>query len=615
MDELQALWDAEDWPGAARRVRELALEAEDYTAVMSLVRWRKRLAPHLAPTDGNAVRVALLGNATTEFLAPIVELLLEAHGLRPSVHLGGYDTLAWECLQPDSGTAAFGPDVIAVVQSPLGIQDWPAATAAERDAGAWAQGRVDGLLSLFESAHANMGCDIIADTLHRLPLRPHGSLAPRLAADRNRLIGEMNRQLAARAPDYVVLHDVDMMSSVVGLDRWVDYRWWYQAKQPMSFRSGIEYARSLTRLIASIFRGSRKCLVLDLDNTLWGGVVGDDGVSGLAVGAGNPVGEAFVAFQDYLKQLKDRGIILTVCSKNELDNARAPFTELPDMVLSLDDFAAFRASWDPKPDNIRAIAQDLNIGLDAMVFVDDNPAERAIVRQLLPEVAVVELTDDPSDYARILDAAGWFEVPRLSQEDTLRTQQYQANTQREELRSSADDYGTYLQSLEQRAVIRPFEDRHLDRITQLVNKTNQFNLTTRRENRSAIEARMRGDNYLTAYVRLGDRFGDNGLISVWYGHMEGTVLEIEQWLMSCRVFNRGIEHHLMNYVAEQAKSHGIDRVCGRYIPTAKNKLVADLYERLGFTCTVRHEDGSTDWELALADYRPTTTFVESVEDY
>jgi len=413
----------------------------------------------------------------------------------------------------------------------------------------------------------------------------------------------------------VLLHDVDMMSATVGLDQWIDYRWWYQAKQPMGFRWAVEYARSLSRMVASVLLGSRKCLVLDLDNTLWGGVVGDDGVSGLAVGAGNPVGEAFVAFQDYLRQLKDRGVILTVCSKNELENARAPFTDLPGMVLSLEDFAAFRANWDPKPDNIRAIARDLNIGTDAMVFVDDNPAERAIVRQLLPEVAVVELTDDPSDYARLLDATGWFETPRLSQEDTIRTQQYQANTQREELLSSVDDYETYLQSLNQRAVIQPFEERHLDRITQLVNKTNQFNLTTRRENRSAIEARMRDERYLTAYVRLGDRFGDNGLISVWYGRIDGTVLDIEQWLMSCRVFNRGVEQHLMNYIADQARRRGVERIQGSYLPTPKNKLVADLYERLGFTRTASQEDGGTEWELALEDYRPATTFVETVEDY
>jgi len=436
-----------------------------------------------------------------------------------------------------------------------------------------------------------------------------------MPGDRNTLIRAVNRDLAARAPDYVFLHDVEAISTGHGVGHWVDERMWFQAKQPMSFDSMMPYVHSLARLIASMFRQSAKCLVLDLDNTLWGGVVGDDGVAGLDLGPGSPVGEAFTAFQDYVAQLKARGVLLAVCSKNEDANARAPFKELPTMSLALEDFAAFKANWDPKPDNIRAIAEELNIGLDAMVFVDDNPAERSLVEQTLADVRVLQLSDDPADYPGILDRTGWFDVPRISAEDTARTRQYRHNTQRNELRGQHTDYEGYLRSLEQKGIIRPFEELHLDRITQLINKTNQFNLTTLRQSRSEVEDRMRKDDYVTAYVRLADRFGDNGLISVWYGRCEGTRLVIEQWLMSCRVFNRGVEHLLMNYITEQVGRRGLTEIHGTYVPTPKNGLVASLYPSLGFQCVEEAANGTTEWTLALDRYEPRAVFIDTVDEF
>ena len=615
MQELQSSWEAEDWPVALQRLRHLALGATDHRTMASLGRWAKRLAEHDNPAERPEVRVALLGNATTTFLTPHLELLLSAHGFNPVIHEAGYDTAAWECLHPDSDTASFAPQVAVVVQSPLAVKDWPPITTIREEAQAWVQDYVDQWLALFEAANANMGCDIIVDTLHSLPLRPHGHLAPRLPGDRNTLIRAVNRDFADRAPEYVFLHDVEAIAANKGVGHWTDERMWFQAKQPMSFESMVPYVQSLARHIASMFRESAKCLVLDLDNTLWGGVVGDDGVAGLALGPGNPVGEAFSAFQDYVAQLKARGVILAVCSKNEDANARAPFKELSTMSLTLEDLASFKANWDPKPDNIRAIAEELNIGLDAMVFVDDNPAERSLVEQTLPIVRVLHLSDDPADYPGMLDRTGWFDTPRISTEDASRTQQYQDNTQREHLREQHTDYEGYLRSLRQEAVIHPFEELHIDRITQLVNKTNQFNLTTQRQNRSEVEDRMHSDDYLTAYVQLADRFGDNGLISVWYGRCDGTRLIIEQWLMSCRVFNRGVEHLLMNYIAVQGGRRGITEIHGTYIPTPKNGLVANLYPSLGFQCANEDITGTTEWVLALDRYEPRNVFIETSNEY
>jgi len=615
MQELQSYWDAEDWPTALQRLRHLALGATDHRTMASLGRWARRLAEHDNPKERPEVRVALLGNATTTFLTPYLKLLLSAHGFNPVIHETGYDTTAWECLQPGSDTASFAPQVAVVVQSPLAVKDWPVVTTTLEEAQTWVRAYVDGWLCLFEAAHTNMGCDIIVDTLHSLPLRPHGHLAPRLPGDRNTLIRAVNRDLADRAPEYVFLHDVEALAANNGVRHWTDERMWFQAKQPMSFESMVPYVQSLARHIASMFRESAKCLVLDLDNTMWGGVVGDDGVAGLALGPGDPVGEAFSAFQDYVAQLKARGVILAVCSKNEDANARAPFTELSTMSLTLEDLASFKANWDPKPDNIQAIAKELNIGLDAMVFVDDNPAERSLVEQTLPSVRVLHLSDDPADYPGMLDRTGWFDTPRISAEDTARTRQYQENTERDHLREHHTDYEGYLRSLGQEAVIRPFEELHIDRITQLINKTNQFNLTTKRQNRSEIEERMHGEEYLTAYVRLADRFGDNGLISVWYGRCEGARLVIEQWLMSCRVFNRGVEQFLMNYIAEVAGRRGLTEIHGTYVPTPKNALVANLYQSLGFQRVDDATNGTTEWMLALDQYEPPDVFIDTVDEY
>jgi FkbH-like protein len=615
MKALQALFDAGDYAAAHRRVGRLALTAGDYQTVAALGKWRRRLRkqnPDYAPDGHVPVKLALLGNATTNFIAPHLELMLAAHGITPIIHQAGYDSMAWEFLSGASDTATFDPQVAVVVQSPFALHDWPTGNISGDDAENWCRATVDRSLSMFDSAHGNMNCDIIVDTLHPFPAQPYGNLGAQIPGDRNSLLRQYNQMLAADAPDYLYLHDVDALSGLHGRRDWVDQRLWYQAKQPMSFQSMVPYVQSLARMIASMFRGSKKCLVLDLDNTLWGGVVGDDGIAGLAIGPGDPVGEAFAGFQDYIKQLGDRGVILAVCSKNEEKNAREPFESLPDMVLSLNDFASFKANWDPKPDNIRKIATELNIGLESMVFVDDNPAERAIVEQMLPEVAVVELSEEPAEYTQLLDAAGWFEPVRLSAEDAMRTRQYQQNTERAKIMDTATDYDSYLQSLEQRAEIRPFEEQHIDRITQLVNKTNQFNLTTIRHNRSGISERMQRDDYVTLYARLSDRFGDNGLISVCYGKCENDCLTVEQWLMSCRVFKRGVEETVMNFLVEAARAKDIAKIVGRYAPTEKNGLVSDHYAKMGFEKTAELDDGTTEWALALSQYEARETSIKII---
>ena len=608
MTDPNGLIDAGRFAEAFGALLENARCGCSYAELRRLVQARQRLAAAgFQPTEGlTPLRVAVAGDATTAYLTPILSLLLECRGLSPSIHEVPYASIEAELLRENTALGEFRPQLVALLQTPLAISDWPPDTAGEAEAIQFAEARTATSLALCRAAHERLACEVVLDNWHLLPERPHGSWARRMPAERNAIIRRMNAILDRDAAPWVHLHDVESLASSYGLERWIDRRLWYHAKQPIGFPSVGRYLKSLSTTIAAPYRASVKCVVLDLDNTLWGGVIGDDGLAGIKVRQGDAEGEAFQAFQRHILRLKQRGVLLAVCTKNEPDTARAPFGELPDMVLKLDDFVAFKAGWDPKPQSLVAIAQELNLGLDALAFVDDNPVERAHVRVALPTVRVVELPEDPADYPAALDQSGWFEVGGLSAEDLLRTEQYLANAHRTALATSMEDYVSYLASLDQRARIGPFEPAQLDRIAQLVSKTNQFNLTTRRASRSELEQLMGRPDVYTATVRLTDRFGDNGLIAVWYGSIVGNGLHIDQWLMSCRVFNRGVEQMLMNYVVSLARQRGLSEIVGEYRPTAKNRVVHDLYPRLGFTAAAA--PGSTDdasvWTLPVATYQP-----------
>ncbi len=340
--------------------------------------------------------------------------------------------------------------------------------------------------------------------------------------------------------------------------------------------------------------------MLDLDNTLWGGVIGDDGLEGIVLGQSDPTGEAYLAVQQLALRLRARGIVLAVASKNELDTARSPFLSHPEMLLKETDIAVFQANWQTKSDNLVAIARALNIGTDALVLLDDNPAERAQVRQTLPEVAVPELPEDPAYFATTLSAAGYFESVRLMDEDLHRAEQYQANSRRAELLASTGDMSAYLRSLAMVATFAPFDSVGRGRITQLINKTNQFNLTTRRYTESQVQ-QLEETAALALQIRLTDTFGDNGMVAVVICATEGKTWFIDTWLMSCRVLGRQLEEATLNVVVECARRDGVTTLVGRYVPTERNDLVRQHYKKLGFVLE-REEGTESEWRLRVADY-------------
>ena len=413
---------------------------------------------------------------------------------------------------------------------------------------------------------------------------------------------EFNRRLAQQAQQQsLLLLDVNALASLVGTSQWSAGRYWYAAKYPFAASMIPLYADHVMRILGAQMGRSRRVLVMDLDNTMWGGVVGDDGIEGLALGSGSPLGDVYSALQRMALSLKQRGIILCVSSKNDEAIALDAFRNHPEMILKEDDIVAFRVNWDDKAANIKAIAGAIDLGLDSFVFLDDNPAERKRVREALPSVAVPELPDDPSDWLAVFQAAGYFEQASFSKEDRFRAGFYKANALRAAQMERIGDHDDYLRSLAMTLSIAPFDSTGRKRIVQLIAKSNQFNLTTRRYSEAEIAAMQSNSTVFAIQARLQDIFGDNGMISVVICRQTGPSWEIDTWIMSCRVLGRRVEEGLLQYLVEQARLRGITEITGRYIPTAKNGLVRDHFSRLDFIQT-GSQNGETTWQLAVGSY-------------
>ncbi len=562
-----------------------------------------------APPSGlttRPIRLAILGSCTTAHLAAGIRVGALRRGIHVTLYEGEYGQYLQELADPESGLHRFAPNAILFAFDALHLT---AGIHAGMDAASVRDMRdamLERVTECWKLARALAQGQVIQQT--PLPIIPRlmGSNEPRLPGSRAAVAADIAAALAARADAAGVdICAVDAAAARDGIAAWHDPAMWHRAKQEIAQRAAPVYGDVVGRLLAAAQGRSFKCLVLDLDNTLWGGVVGDDGLDGLVLGQGSALGEAHLAFQDYARELSRRGVILAVCSKNDEANAVEPFDRHPEMLLRRADIACFKANWSDKATNLRAIAQELNIGLDSLVFVDDNPFERNLVRQELPMVAVPELTDDPASYAATIADAGYFESVTISKEDLSRAAQYQANQARAAERGAATDLPAYLRGLEMRLIWKTFDRLGLSRIVQLINKTNQFNLTTKRYTEAEILDVMADDRAFGLQLRLLDRFGDNGIIAIVIGRLTGTDCQIDTWLMSCRVLGRGVEAATLNLIAAQAAAMGAERLIGTYIPTAKNPMVADHYQKLGFDAA---------GILSLGSFTPIETFIESQED-
>lgn len=588
---------------AVAALRSVVLPTMDYTSAQSLLRVFKQLLGRVQ--SRHKIKLAVTGSFTTSQLVSLIQLHLFAAGIDADIYEADYGVFRQEILDSSSGLYAFTPQVLFLATTWRDLAHRPESASDLAEEARRLEAEQRDWSGLWQAVKAKLRCEVIQNNFVLPSWRAFANYEMRQPGSLTRHVAGANRSMEESAPSFVTIHDVDHLASIWGRWSWDDPRFFNQAKLPCAPEYLVDYAHSVASLIAAKLGLARKCLVLDLDNTLWGGVIGDDGLGGIRLGQGDPEGEAFQEFQKYVMALRRRGVLLAVCSKNREETALEVFEKHPEMVLRRDDISCFIANWEDKATNLSRIAKALNIGRDALVFVDDNPAERSIVRQVHPEVAVPELPDDVTGYVKAIEQQRYFQALSVGAEDLQRTEYYRADAIRHELQCAATDMESYLRSLGMFARISTIDASCLERSVQLIQRSNQFNLTTRRRSAAEVSALLLDPSWITRTVSLKDRFGDNGLISVLLAQVRRDYLEIDTWLMSCRVLKRGVEHFLLHHLWLMAGNLGLKSIRGKFIPTPKNELVRKHYAELGFTPIGHGSNGETAWELSLAETQPT----------
>lgn len=561
----------------------------------------------------STVKLAILSDNAPQQLSYVLKADLWQQGFLPEIYSGEIDSLELEILDPASGLHEFKPQYVWLNLCSQAYRERFYHAEPERKEQLPEQYAAE--VGAMIEALAGQGFQIIVNLLAPPLERMFGNYSLQTLHSLHASVAEVNRRLEeiVRRTPQCYLNDVAFLASRVGLDTWYDERLWAHSK----YMCSTACFPLLTESVSATIRVARgrltKCLVLDLDNTLWGGVIGDDGLEGIELG-GIGSGESFTRFQRYLLQLRNRGLLLAVCSKNNDEVARAVFQQHSAMVLRESDIAVFVANWNAKSANIEEIGRILNIGLDSLVFVDDSPFERNEVRQALPMVQVPEMPEDPADFPAFLEAAGYFEAVTFSNDDRKRAQMYQEEAQRTTLQAGAKDIREYLASLEMKIACRPFDAQHLPRIAQLLQRSNQFNLRTQRFSESQCHDFMtRPEEYPCFHVKLRDKVGDYGLISVVCAQKVGDRLDILEYVMSCRVLNRGVEQYTVSFLADYCRHHGLTTLRGEYVATEKNKMVSRFYEQFGFT-RVATSDSRSVWELAVDGFVAPEVFLRDEQD-
>ncbi|MDX2031471.1 MAG: HAD-IIIC family phosphatase [Blastocatellia bacterium] len=569
------------------------------TAVYTLAR-AERLRGRLPLTP---CRLAILRSFTVEPLVPLARAMALAGGIDLTVQTGDFNAYAQEILDPGSRLHQFAPDAVllAVQTRDIAPELWdgfPSLSEERRQAAAERViAELEGLLArLRESSAAHI-------IVHGLELPPHaglGILESRASAGQRESIREINRRLREFAATRRGVHllDYDEVIAGYGRERWYDERRWLTMRLPMVADAMPRLAEEWVRYLHPIAGRICKALVVDLDNTLWGGVIGEDGMEGIQLDAGYP-GAAFQALQRAILDLRDRGVLVAISSKNNAADALAAIERHPGMRLRPEHFAAMRIDWNDKAANLRAIASELNIGVDAIAFLDDNPAERALIRRELPEATVIELPADPMGFAAALRRSPVFERLTISAEDRERGRYYAEQRQRSDLQHSTASLDDYYRSLAQRVAVRPADAQTVPRIAQLTQKTNQFNLTTRRYTEQQIEALAGAPDSRVYSARVEDRFGDHGLVGVAIVRAHDAVWEIDAFLLSCRVIGRTVETALLAFLAAEARAAGAARLAGWFLPTKKNAPAEAFYPSHQFQLARKSDEG-TWWTLDLA---------------
>lgn len=528
------------------------------------------------------IRIAVLGSASIQHFVMALRYALSREELHVDIYEGGYDGIAMDVFDVESPLYRFKPEIVILLTHYLDVRQFPEVLEEAEET----KKRLEHATSYYETIWGFLkqipGCHVLQSNFVIPPEHVLGNLETQCGYSRTVFYRDINTWLAGRSPAFVTIVDLELTAGYIGKYRWFDYPAWFLNKSGISLSCIEEAAWAFAKQILAIRGRIRKCLVLDLDHTLWGGVVGEEGSRGIELGPESPLGEAYQYFQKYLLELKAKGVLLAVCSKNDEGTAKAPFQENPNMILKLEDISCFVANWEDKASNLRKIASELNIGTDSLAFFDDNPAEREIVRRFLPEVHVIDVPEDPALYALQLDREAVFEWRQITEEDRLRSDSYLRNRQREEMELQYVNYGEYLKALEMKGSVERLSEKEAGRFVQLLNKSNQFNVRTKRYTEEEIGSLCSDENARCLYAALSDRFSRYGLISCVILRKQGGICFIESWVMSCRVLKRNVEQFIFSEIIHTAKEMGCHTIEGEYIPTSKNKLVAGLYDSLGF---------------------------------
>lgn len=605
----RALLEAGD-TARARGALTAAVTSDDELATWLAA---SRLVAKLGREDARrTLRVAVLSSHTGGQFTAALGVAASVHGLHLETYQTGYRTYEHEILDPGSDLYAFAPDAVVLAADQREVRLPELSTDPEADL----TSEVERWTGLWSTLTERAGATVLHLTF--VPpladaLGSHGAVHP---GGRRRLLRRLNLALGEAAGPGVHLVDLESVAYAVGEAGFSDPAYWFRSKHAIGLAATPAVAQAVGDTLAAAVGAGRKLVVLDLDNTLWGGVIGEDGLGGITLGDG-PTGEAFVEVQRYLSSLRQRGLLLAVSSKNDPEVARLPFEQHPEMVLRLEDFVAFETSWEPKAKSIIRIAEELDLGLEAVVFVDDNPAERAAVRHELPMVGVVELPPKPSGYVRAVAAFPGLQTVSVTAEDLRRTDQYRARRQATELEASSGSREDYLAGLQMRATVEPLLDVNRNRVVQLIGKTNQFNLTGYRHTTADVDRLDNTDRSLVWGLRLTDRFDDHGLVSVLIGVPEDNdpeTLRIDTFVMSCRVLGRTVETTLLTAVVDWAGQHGYRRVLGHFIPSGRNTPAATVLPDAGFheivggptPAPAEHAEGPVrTWEFLIGQDDPT----------
>lgn len=595
-------------------MRELEYPVDANYILSKKKRIRRELRENNVKKNFVSVRVAILGGSTTSEVKDCLELFLLDEGMDPAFYESGYGRFYEESVFDNEKLRSFKPNIIYIHTSNRNIAEWPRLKDSIQDVEEKLQAIYERFEQVWECLKKEYKCTIIQNNMEMPFYRLMGNVEVNDFRGRVQFIERLNAKFndyANQHPEFYI-NDIHYLSAYYGLEKWGEPYYWYMFKYSLNVEAIPVLSKNISHIIKSLYGKNKKAMVLDLDNTLWGGVIEEEGKDNIGIGQETSVGQAYSEFQQFIKSHKDLGVLLNIASKND-EEAVLEGLSVTDSILKQDDFISIKANWKPKSDNVIEIARELNILPDSMVFIDDNPAERELVVRQIPDIAVPELSR-VENYIKEINGNGYFEVTRLSADDMERNTMYKENAQRSQVALKYENYQDYLKALEMRALISPFSAAETSRIVQLANKSNQFNLTTRRYTQKEIEEIISDAGVIALYARLKDRFGDNGIVALVIGRIAGTVLHIELWLMSCRVLKRGLEKAMFDAVILACREHDLKEIRGYYYPTQKNHMVKEFYGECGFAKVKEDGAGNTEWVLSVDSVCHNYNTVIKLED-